>query len=123
MFKWGVDQQLFGHWNGDPKDTTRGAPQALQSSQIDLPSHRRDLAKVVARIYDLVFREELPITDPSPSETVRQTHISQVLLARHATEMLRPGIYLGWQDTSRPASVDAGVAAQMTTYTTRLLNL
>ncbi len=126
MFKWGVDQQLLQHWKGELKDTTRGPPQAPQPTEIDSPSNRGDLDKVVVRIYGLVFREEPSITDPSPSganKTVRQTHISQVLLTRHATDMLRPAIYLGWQDASRPTSVDASVAAQIMTHTTRLLNL
>ena len=128
MFRWGVDQQLLQHWKGEVKDATRGSPQTLQSMEIDPPSDRRDLNKVVVRIYALVFREEPPITDPSSSggnasRIVRQTHITQVLLTRHATDMLRPAIYLGWQDTSRPASVDVGIGARMTTYTTRLLNL
>ncbi|KAF8309698.1 uncharacterized protein EI90DRAFT_3052630 [Cantharellus anzutake] len=132
VFKWGVEQQLVQLWKSEPRDPASGSPpSAQQPMEIDPTNHRVDLNKAATRIYELVFRNKAPIkAEPSlangvghQSNSLRQTHITQVLLTRHATDMLRPAIYLGWHDGTQTATVDSGVAVQMTTYTRRLLNM
>lgn len=110
LFKWGVERHLahlYFYWSSGVTQpvgkTLRPISHPNHSRLVEAPgkSSERELSRllnIMSRILALVFARKFEVADPSSSHAsdVRQTHITKVLLTRHAAPILQACILLGW---------------------------
>jgi hypothetical protein len=115
IFQWGTEPlfaQVASSWpNKSPSIAKHG------EKIIDLtntPENYALLTSFIARISRLFYASE--------EATLSQTHITVILLKKHAAAILKPCIALGWLPKSL-ASESTPSVASLRPFTTKLLNL
>ncbi|KDQ15352.1 hypothetical protein BOTBODRAFT_624950 [Botryobasidium botryosum FD-172 SS1] len=106
LFRWGVERHLahlYFYWSSAATQPAGGAPRPSNPRIVEAPGKTPEgalsrLIDFVSRILALIFTRRLELADPSSSHAsdVRQTHVTKVLLTRHATPILQACIFLGW---------------------------
>lgn len=127
VFKWSIEP-LF---SASLKSLSSGNSARIQ--EITTSSQQRpigNLSSVIRRIFKLIFRQPPLACLPSTSaqgaaeSSVSQTHITQTLITRYATDILRPAVFLAWYDRLQPEALDIKeLLNHVKACTIRFLNL
>lgn len=87
IFRWGTEP-LYTHLSPSfPSKPTASTPKIIDLT--NTPADHATLSELLSRLMSLLFPD-------GPKSTPPQTHISSTLLARHAVDLLRPSMALGW---------------------------
>ena len=102
VFKWSIESEILTLWTA-----LKPAPKFEELPDKPVAPKIENLASLMPRVFKMIFRLPPEPSEPSTSAqgaaewSIAQTHITQTLVTRYATDILRPAVFLGWQERSK----------------------